>query len=271
MTQAARQAGASADKAAHSDAARVGVTIGLIAFGLIHLTVGWIALQVAWGGASGQQADQQGALQQLASTPLGTPLLWVLGIGLFALVLWQGFAAIRGHTGLEGRKRVVKRISSGARAVVYATLGVAAIRTAVGSGSKGSGSKEEGITAKLLSVPLGRVLVIVVGAVVIGVGVNQIVKGVKEKFLRDLVGDPGTLGRQLGRIGYIAKGVALGIVGGLFLYAALTYDPKKAGGLDDALSTVAAAPVGPYLLTILALGFVAFGIFCFFWARRPKV
>lgn len=271
MTSAPRRAAATADRAATSDAARTGVRIGLIAFGLIHLMVGWIALQVAWGGSGGEQADQQGAIQQLAATPVGTPLLWVLGIGLFALVLWQGFAAIRGHTGLEGTERLVKRISSGARAVIYAGLGAAAIKAALGSGSQSSDSKEEGLTAELLSVPFGRIVVVVVGVVVIAVGIAQIVKGVKEKFLEDLSGDPGTVGRRAGQIGYVAKGGALAIVGGLFGYAALAYDPDKAGGLDDALSSVAAAPLGPYLLTLLALGFVAFGVFCFFWSRRPKV
>ena len=42
---------------------------------------------------------------------------------------------------------------------------------------------------------------------------------------------------MLGKVGYIAKGVA-SAVGGLFMYAAITHEAKKSGGLDQALQTV---------------------------------
>lgn len=76
---------------------------------------------------------------------------------------------------------------------------------------------------------------------------------------------------RLGQVGYISKGVAMAVVGGLFGWAALTYDPSKAGGLDDALRTINSAPLGSVLLTVVALGLACFGVFCFFWARHPKI
>ena len=51
----------------------------------------------------------------------------------------------------------------------------------------------------------------------------------------------------------------------------ITYDPEKAGGLDDALRTVNRAPFGAGLLTLMALGLACFGIYRFAWARHPKV
>ena len=76
---------------------------------------------------------------------------------------------------------------------------------------------------------------------------------------------------RLGQIGYIFKRVAFAIVGGLFGWAAITYDLEKAGGLDDALRTVNRAPFGAGPLTLMALGLACFGIYCFAWARHPKV
>lgn len=75
---------------------------------------------------------------------------------------------------------------------------------------------------------------------------------------------------RLGQAGYVAKGVSLGIVGGLSVLAAWTYDPQKAGGLDTALQTLLDQPLGPYLLTLVALGIAAFGAYCFAWARYPR-
>jgi hypothetical protein len=64
--------------------------------------------------------------------------------------------------------------------------------------------------------------------------------------------------------------VALSIVGVLFGWAALTYDPKKAGGMDAALTTIRNQPFGTVLLVIMAAGIACFGIYCFFWARMAR-
>jgi hypothetical protein len=62
--------------------------------------------------------------------------------------------------------------------------------------------------------------------------------------------------------------VAFGIIGGLFVWAALTQDPKKSGGLDAALGTLSQSGAGTVLLVVVALGLGCFGLFCFAWARH---
>ncbi len=78
------------------------------------------------------------------------------------------------------------------------------------------------------------------------------------------------VGNHAGRAGYIAKGIALGIVGVLFGWAAISYDPEKAGGLDMALRTLREQPGGPMLLTAVALGIACCGVYCFVWSRNAK-
>ena len=142
-------------------------------------------------------------------------------------------------------------------------------RVASGGGSS-SGQGEETLTARLMSVPFGRVLVAAVGITVIVVGITQIRKGIKRKFTEDLSGATPQSALKLGTAGYCAKGVALAIIGLLFGWAAWTYDPEKAGGMDAALATLRAQPLGAGLLTAMALGIAAFGVYCFYWARHAK-
>jgi hypothetical protein len=59
-------------------------------------------------------------------------------------------------------------------------------------------------------------------------------------------------------------------VGSLLVYAAITFDPSKAQGLDGALKTILGLPFGQILLTVVALGIAAFGAFCFVRARYPE-
>ena len=65
-----------------------------------------------------------------------------------------------------------------------------------------------------------------------------------------------------------AKGIAIAIVGGLFIYAAITHEPQKSGGLDQALRTVLEQPFGPFLLGVIAVGIICYGLFCFARARH---
>ena len=75
---------------------------------------------------------------------------------------------------------------------------------------------------------------------------------------------------RLGQVGYPGKGIALGVVGGLFVWAAVTFDPEKASGLDGALRTILDAPFGQFLLTLVALGIAAFGAYLLVRARYPE-
>ena len=246
------------------------VRVGLAAYGVVHLLIAYLALRVAWGG--GGDASQQGALKTLARTGAGPVLLVVVAVGMFALVLWQAAEAAFGQGRVaeqhDERRRTRKRISSAGRALVYLALGVSAARLAGGGGS--SDGQEEGVSAQLMSAPFGRFLVALVGAAVIAVAVAQVVRGVREKFVEDLSGDRTRAVRALGKVGYVAKGVALAVVGALFGWAAVSHEPGRAGGLDEALRTVGSQPAGAVLLTALAVGFAAFGVFCFVWARNPR-
>jgi hypothetical protein len=115
----------------------------------------------------------------------------------------------------------------------------------------------------------------VVGVVVIAVGVQQVWTGVTGHFRKqvDLTEAPPRTAKlviRLGQVGFPAKGLALVLVGGLLGWAAISYDPGKARGLDGALRTVLAAPGGRVLLTLVAVGIAAFGAFCLARARYPE-
>jgi len=245
------------------------VTVGLIAYGVVHLLIAWIAVQLAWTG-SNKQASQKGAFQEMASTSFGDVLVWITAVGLFALALWQIFEAVLGHRAeKEGRHRITKRLGSAGKAVVYIALGVSAASTAAGASSSGD-SKEKSLTGRVLSAPFGRVLVIAVGIAVLVIGGRLVYRGISKKFLKDLTGGTTAGVVKLGQIGYLAKGTSLAIVGVLFVVAAITFDPNKAGGLDTALRTLRSQAFGPILLTVMALGLACFGLYCFAWSRRVK-
>jgi uncharacterized membrane protein YphA (DoxX/SURF4 family) len=148
---------------------------------------------------------------------------------------------------------------------------VTAFKTAVGGSSSGGGT--EGLTAKLMRWPAGPFLVGLVAVGILVVAGFLVHRGWTEKF-RDKLDFKGQSGKDgqayiwFGQAGYLSKGVALAVVGLLFGYAALSHDPQKSGGLDQALHKVLQQPFGAPLLTLIAAGFACYGLFCFAWARH---
>ena len=249
------------------------VRVGLVAYGVVHLLIGWLAVQLALGEGSGK-ASAQGALQELARKPFGQTMVWAVAVGMFLLVLWRLLEAAFGHRDEEGSTRTRKRVTSGLKAAIYGALGVTAVRVAIGSGgSGGSGKGSRGLTAKVMDLPAGQWLVVAVGLAIIGYAGNTAWRGWKEKFAEHLETE-GKLGWSgagyliLGKVGYIAKGIALAIVGVLFCSAGITHRADKSGGLDQALQKVLQQPFGPYLLIAIGLGIGCYGLFCFARARH---
>src|SRR5688500_11053084 len=269
----------SARQAGDSDALENLARVGLIAYGVVHLLVAWLALQLAWGGGSGESADQSGAMSTLSESPVGKPLLWVVAIGLIALAVWQAAEVLRWRqgwsaTGKTRTKAIKKSGKAIVKAVIYISLAVLAIRFATGGGQSSSQQQQQQ-TAGVFAWPAGRWLVGAAGLVLIGVGAYHVYKGVTKRFLKEIDttdASPGALKlvTRLGQAGFPGKGVALAVVGGLLAYAAITFDPSQAQGLDGALRTILQLPFGWILLTLVALGIAAFGAFCFVRARYPE-
>ncbi|MDO5503632.1 MAG: DUF1206 domain-containing protein [Actinomycetia bacterium] len=263
ITEDARDAAKSAG--AHP-AIQKGARLGFVVSGLLHILVGWIALRVAWGAGGGDEADQSGALAMLADTPAGPALLWVAVVGFVVLGLWhliEAFAARR-------FEKVHERIAAVGKAGVYAALAFSAFQVTQRAGSSGEESAQS-FTAELMSTPGGRFLVGAVGLGMLGGGAFHIWRGATKGFEKDLERNPGRFITEAGRIGYIAKGIAFAVIGMLFISAALSEQASEAGGLDGALKTVQEQPFGPYLLTVVALGIAAFGVYLFGRARYAKL
>jgi hypothetical protein len=263
MSHKAQQAGSRAGNSEWFDKA---IRAGLVAYGVVHLLIGWLALQLALGDNEGK-ASSKGAMQQLAEQPFGTVLLWLVALGMLILVAWRLLEAAMGHQDEDGGKLWAKRGMDVLKAVLYAAIGISAIRVAMGSGSSGS---TESTTAKVMNVTGGQLLIGLLGLAVMGYGANLVRQAYTEKFREKIhapAGDEGKAYVYFGKAGYTAKGVAIAIIGGLFVYAAATHTARRSGGLDEALHTVLEQPLGPVLLGLIAVGIICYGLFSFARAK----
>jgi hypothetical protein len=249
--------------------------LGYATEGVVYALIGLLAAGAAFG-TGGRTTGQRGAFEFVAESPFGSVLLGLISLGCLGYALWRSLQAIMDPDG-EGTdvKALGKRVGYGVSALVYAGLAFSAVGLDLGTASDGGGSTDDW-TALLLSWPLGQVLVVGVGAGVVGVGLHELYQAYKADFLEYLkLDEMGEKARQWterwGRLGVAARGIVLGIVGAFLIRAALEYDPQEARGLGGALQTLVQQPLGPWLLVAVALGLVAYGLFMLSVARYRHI
>ncbi len=244
---------------------------GYLAKGVVYAVVGILAARLAFG-SGGETTGARGALYEIGSQPWGQGLLLLTGLGLACYAGWKLVQGIRDPerkgTDAEG---IVKRLGFVGSGVIHASLALTAFRLATGNGG-GGGEDTQGRTAQLMSYPAGLWLVGLVGLVTLGIGLYQFYRAWDESFLRKwnvgaMSPEQRRWGTRAGRWGLAARGVVFLMMGFFFVRAALQHDASEAIGLDGALTKLASSSTGPWLLGLVALGLVAYAVFCFTQAR----
>src|SRR3954470_21799017 len=244
---------------------RVG-RVALVTQGLLYLVVGLLAARVA-SGDHAAKPSQHGAIASVARQPFGRVLLVLLALALAAHAIWRLALAVRGEPGPDDDGgSLAKRAGNLGRAVIYGGFFAAAVKVLVGTGENGGGKAQKKSTAVVLGWPGGRYLVMAAGVAVIGSALWNLRKGATRSFRDNL--DLHELDEKqrhavdvVGTIGYLARGVAFGLVGWFLLRAGLDSNAHETRGLDGSLKSLVAAPYGPWLLFVLAVGLVLFGAF----------
>lgn len=262
--QQAMEVTAQAAEVAETHAAMsTGARVGFFLDGLLHALMGWAGLQLVWLGRSSSTADESGALIGIAGSLGGRAVLWVAFGGFVVVAVWN---LARGITGRHCRTRM-KRFEHAADGIAYATVAWSAAAFAVGAGQT-SRQSTVGMTRTMLALPGGVLLVIGTGLAVVGVGAFSIWSGVSRDFLVDLATRPGRVVVAVGILGFVARGIVYGVVGALFVAAAVTHDVRQSTGIDGALHVMQGVPGGEAMLTVLSVGLIAFGIYLMTRARH---
>ena len=200
-------------------------------------------------------------------------MLWAVALGLAGYSLWRFSEAVFGVVG-EGQK-AGPRLKSFARGCVYAVLAFTAFQIAAGGGNRSEAGRQVTLTSQAMSHTGGRFAVGLVGAAVAVVGATLVYEGATRKFEKYLdlsrcVGDYPAYRQVMGVVGTMARGAVFALAGIFVIQAAWDYNPNKAAGLDGALRSLRDTPVGPWLLGVVALGLVTFGLYGFAEARWQR-
>jgi hypothetical protein len=255
-----------AKKAAYSPVMEALERVGYGVRGFIYITMGLLSLSVALG-KGGTVTDQQGAIAAIGRQPAGLILLWIVLIGLVSYSLWGVIRAVldplqKGYD-LKG---VITRIAYLISAVSYAILVLPTYGFITGARSSQSGAQSQQSLAMILSKSWGHLAIGAVGVIVIAIGLYEVYQGFNSSFDKQFQAYAMTArevkwATQLGRFGTATRGFIFAVIGLLLVQAATQSGSSQAIGIDTALSALLRQSYGAWLLGIVALGFIAFGLF----------
>lgn len=255
-----------------SKGARVVARAGLVGRAAFYLLLAGLAVDVAvTRGHGGRQANAHGALSVVAANPWWLLALVLCGVGFFVFGLVRLAGAIR-----DRELPVWRRVTTGLQGVFYVGLTWVPLSFVLGRRSTGSEQSQHAETARLMTWPGGRFLVIAIGAVVVGVCLWQL----RTAWTRDFTDGmaiakrPRWVRRALpvvGVVGIVARALVFVPVGVFLVVAGVQADPRHADGLDETLAKLSRTTWGPLLLAAVAFGLVVFAAYTLFEARYRRV
>lgn len=250
--------------------------LGHFSKGAVYIVIGILAVMTAFG-LQGKLTTSSGALYTIAKQPFGSVMLAALAVGLAGYALWQVIMTVFDpeHKGNDA-KGWMARISYLIIAAIYFSLCVSAIKIIFRASANSSSQKYQTLSAKALAQPFGQTIIAVIGAVFICIGVYNFYKAYTEKFKKGLKRHEMNqkewkTARYIGKFGLFAHGVVFAIIGIFLIRTAIQADPDETKGLDGALAELVKQPFGPVLLTIVALGLVAYGAYLLFEAKYRRL
>ena len=250
---------------------------GYAAKGVVYITIGALAALAAFTGG-GRTTDSRGAFEEILSQSYGRLLLGAIAVGMAAYALWRFVQAVK-DTENKGSdaKGLAKRIGYAIIGIIHVGLAYSAAQLIFGSGgaSRGDAASKEW-TATLLAQPYGQLLVGAIGLGFVAFALSQFYKAYTAKFREKLKTNEmdekmQAFATRFGQAGLAARGAVFGIIGVFLIQAALNSNANQARGLSGALRALEQQSYGQWVLGVVALGLVAYGLYMFVLARYRRI
>ncbi len=250
--------------------------VGLTAKGIVYCLVGLMAFMAAFGlgGKTTQDTGKASIFNFILDQPFGKILLGLVAVGLLCFALWRFIEAFMDteNKGTEA-KGIGRRIGYAFSGLIYSGLAFYAGKAVLGNGSsQGGGNSQQSLVQELLQKSYGQWLLGAIALGIIAVGLYQIYRAYSGKYLKKIQAnklrpDVQKLLLRSGKVGYTARGIVWGIIGFLFMKAALHANSAEAGDTQSAFSFLENSSYGSFLLGAVAFGLICYGIFMFVRAK----
>ena len=243
---------------------------GCISTGIIYLAIGVIAilsfLKIKDGGA-----DESSLLAFLHDFVVGRIFIWIIMLGTLSYICWRIFEAIKDpyEYGKEAKGLAI-RTGIALSTIADALIVFSAVQVLLGKGNiqeDGQPEEQREMVSDMLQQSWGEWVVIGIGAVVCITAVVQfrygVTRGYRERLdIAHFSTATKSLIHLLAWVGYLGRGIILGIIGFFFVKAGITLEAQHVVNTDKAFDFIG-DHVGHVWFIAVAAATICYGLFMF--------
>ena len=252
--------------------------LGFYTKGMLFIVIGILSILLVVGLEGGKITDATGALATVALRPYGKILLIIFIIGACGHGLWN---ILRGAADVDeagkNLKGIIIRIFQIGVGIFYLGLAWSAFDIVMSAQvSAANGDLPKTLTAILFTLPLGGVLVFLIGLGMFGASLHEGYSGITGKFQEnyrswEIAESHQKFINVLGVLSFTARALILALIGYFFISAAVDYNENEVSGIDGALLVLSQSYFGKAFLFVTAVGLVGYGILAIYEARYRRI
>lgn len=243
---------------------------GCISTGIIYTSIGIIAilsfLKIKDGGA-----DESSLLAFLDDYILGKIFIWIILLGTVSYIIWRIYESIRDPYDYGSDARGIgKRIGIALSSIADALIAFAAIQVLLGSDNfreDGNPVDQRQMVGDILMKDWGEWAIMSLGVIICLTAIVQFFYGVTKGYRERLeIGDFSEGKKKvihlLAWVGYLARGIIIGITGFFFIKAGIVENEQFVVNTDKAFDFIG-DHVGHLWFILVAIGTIFYGLFMF--------
>lgn len=243
---------------------------GCISTGMIYVAVGVVAilsmLRLKEGGA-----DESSLLVFMDDYLVGKIFVWIILFGMLSYIVWRVYETVTDPynygSDLKGKAR---RAGIGMSSIADAFIAFSAVAVLLGASNiqeDGEPEEQRELVGNMLQESWGDWLIVALGVVVAATAVVQFYYGVTRGYRERL--DIAHFNKEKKKlihffawVGYLARGIILGIIGFFFIKAGFLENPQYVVNTDKAFNFIG-DHVGLLPFVLVAIGTICYGLFMF--------
>lgn len=243
---------------------------GCISTGIIYAAIGVIAilsfLKIKEGGA-----DESSLLAFLNKYTVGKIFIWIILLGMLSYITWRIYEVIKDPYYYGNRaKGLARRGGIALSSIADALIAFAAVQVLTGTHKileNGQPQEQRQMVSNILKDNHGDWLIITIGFIICVTAVVQffygVTKGYRERLdIAHFSQHMKSLIHFVAWIGYLARGIILGIIGFFFIKAGVVENAEYIVNTDKAFDFIG-DHVGHLYFILVAIGTIFYGLFMF--------
>jgi hypothetical protein len=243
-------------------------TFGFYTKGFVYVVLGVLTFLAAIN-FGGKISNKNEVILFLEQQTFGKIILIITGLGILSYSLWRFYKSYKVIKDEDKTVKYFLSIDFFIRGIIYGSFAISILYKVFNI--SGTNISKENMVSELLNFENGKYILYVLAVIVFFSALNQFFIVYQKSFLKYIQWseeiESFSFLEKSGRFGIISRGISFLIVSWFIYQAAANNNPEQIRGTQGMFNYLHNLNFGDILMSIMALGFISYGIFQYFYAR----